>query len=85
MFVKEKEIRGVWVSEIVLYSKLQAFEFKHLPSPGGVLDQNPIFLDRMLYIMTERAKYEERQREREKRNQPGMRVPGRRPSGRRGR
>jgi hypothetical protein len=51
----------------------QAFEFKHLPMPGGIFDQHPGMLDRFIYILGEQAKHREREENERKRGQLGPR------------
>jgi hypothetical protein len=38
----------------------KAMEWKHLPEPGGIYQQNVEFIERMMYVMKEEAKEEER-------------------------
>lgn len=45
----------------------QAFGFRHLPSAGGLYDQNPELLDKFMYILGEQnAERERKEAEREK-------------------
>lgn len=51
----------------------QAFEFKHLPMPGGIYDQNPEILERFLYIMQEQEKQRQREEKKRKHSETGPR------------
>lgn len=42
-------------------------EWKHLPESGGIYDQSPFFIERMLYLMQAEAEEEKRKEAHEKR------------------
>ena len=55
-------------------------EWNHLPEPGGLYQQNPEFLDRVYYIMSEKSKWDEQERRKKDRESKNPRGATSRPS-----
>lgn len=53
----------------------KAFEFRHLPVAGGLYDQHPEFLDKMLYIMQAESVQREKEDKAKERKRMGGKGP----------
>lgn len=56
----------------------QATQFTILPMAGGIYDQHPEYIDAMMFILTEQAREEDR--EKNKKKNATMGPPGNRPT-----